>query len=392
MRRGCWWCGRAARRSWRTAPFATCPNLLLPGDRLVVNDTKVIPAQLTGRRLGSPGALTGPRDRRDTDPAARRGALAGLGQARPQAHGRRHGAVRRGGQGLFPRRARRDRRGEGRSRRGDVRLHLCRPGARRGDRRARRDAAAALYRRAPRRRRARPRRLPDRLRAARRARSRRRPPACISREPLVARLAERGIGVHTVTLHVGAGTFLPVQGRGHRRAQDACRMGRTDASTSRPRSMRRAGQAGASSPSARHRCACLRRAARRDGTIAPFCRRDLALHHARLPLPRRRCAAHQFPPAALDAVHAGRGLLRARHDETRLCACDRRQAIASIPMAMPACFHPEPAHDRFSFRITATRRRGAHRRARSRRMARCARRPSCRSAPRAPSRACTGAT
>src|SRR5580704_16131238 len=28
------------------------PDLLRPGDRLVVNDTKVIPAQLTGRRIG----------------------------------------------------------------------------------------------------------------------------------------------------------------------------------------------------------------------------------------------------------------------------------------------------------------------------------------------------
>src|ERR1700680_4356432 len=30
------------------------PDLLQPGDRLVVNDTKVIAAQLSGRRLGRP--------------------------------------------------------------------------------------------------------------------------------------------------------------------------------------------------------------------------------------------------------------------------------------------------------------------------------------------------
>ena len=43
------------------------------------------------------------------------------------------------------------------------------------------------------------------------ARSRRRPPACISPTSFVARLTARGIGLHTVTLHVGAGTFLPVK-------------------------------------------------------------------------------------------------------------------------------------------------------------------------------------
>ena len=30
---------------------------------------------------------------------------------------------------------------------------------------------------------------------------------------LVERLRDRGIGLHKVTLHVGAGTFLPVNGR-----------------------------------------------------------------------------------------------------------------------------------------------------------------------------------
>src|SRR5207244_2001696 len=49
-------------------------------------------------------------------------------------------------------------------------------------------------------------------------------------------------------------------------------------------------------------------------------RRDRDLHHARLPLPRRRFVADQFPFAAFDAVHAGGGLQLARHDAPRLCA------------------------------------------------------------------------
>ena len=37
------------------------------------------------------------------------------------------------------------------------------------------------------------------------------PPACISPETLAGRLAAAGVGLHKVTLHVGAGTFLPVK-------------------------------------------------------------------------------------------------------------------------------------------------------------------------------------
>ena len=48
-----------------------------------------------------------------------------------------------------------------------------------------------------------------------------------------------------------------------------------------------------------------------DGEIRPFAGETDDLHHARLPLPRRRPADDQLPPAALDAVHAGRGLRRA---------------------------------------------------------------------------------
>ena len=55
------------------------------------------------------------------------------------------------------------------------------------------------------------RRLPDDLRRRTTARSRRRPPGCISRRRCSTALERRGIRRVTVTLHVGAGTFLPVR-------------------------------------------------------------------------------------------------------------------------------------------------------------------------------------
>ena len=58
------------------------PDLLQPGDQLVVNDTRVIPASLHGRRIGR-----GPETRIEAnlDQAARRLALAGLREARQSA-------------------------------------------------------------------------------------------------------------------------------------------------------------------------------------------------------------------------------------------------------------------------------------------------------------------
>ena len=75
MRRGCWWCGRAATPELEDRGVRDLPDLLQPGDALVVNDTKVIPARLIGpphrpRRRAE--------DRGDADRAARRLALARL--------------------------------------------------------------------------------------------------------------------------------------------------------------------------------------------------------------------------------------------------------------------------------------------------------------------------
>ena len=136
-------------------------------------------------------------------------------------------------------------------------------------------------------------------------------------------------------------------------------------STPRPRraSTRRARAAAASSPSARPACASSKAPPTTTGRIAPF-----AGETALFITPGYRFRAvdlllHQFPPAALDPVHAGRRLRRARAHEARLCACDRRSAIASSPMATPACFIRQRAARERGLRLHAprARRRGAAR-------------------------------
>src|SRR4030095_16555570 len=91
---------------------AELPQWLQPGDQLVVNDTKVISAQLKGRRIGretepkieatlikrihaSPRRAPGrAEDRGDADQAPRRLALAGAGEACEEARARRHRSLR----------------------------------------------------------------------------------------------------------------------------------------------------------------------------------------------------------------------------------------------------------------------------------------------------------
>ncbi len=127
------------------------------------------------------------------------------------------------------------------------------------------------------------------------------------------------------------------QGRGHR-ATTSCTASGARSTPRRPTRSTRARAAGGrivcvGTTSAR----ILESAADEHGPHSPVRRRDGDLHHARLPLPRRRRAHDQFPSAALDAVHAGQRLQRARDDAGRLRARDRRRAIASIPTATPAC-------------------------------------------------------
>ena len=108
----------------------------------------------------------------------------------------------------------------------------------------------------------------------------------------------------------------------------------------------------------------LESAADEDGVIRPFAGETAHLHHARLPLPRRRRADDQLPPAALDAVHAGRRLLRPRHHAARLRARDRRRLpLLFLRRRLPAVSARRAgATDErtgFSFRLLRDRRRGA---------------------------------
>ena len=77
-------------------------------------------------RAGASGAATEPTIEATLHRAARRLALARLRAAGQAARGRRLHALRRRGQGLLPRPARRHGRGEGRGRRGDARPSLSR--------------------------------------------------------------------------------------------------------------------------------------------------------------------------------------------------------------------------------------------------------------------------
>ena len=98
---------------------------------------------------------------------------------------------------------------------------------------------------------------------------------------LLKRLKDAGISQEFVTLHVGAGTFLPVKAEDTTGPQDARRVGRGDRRHLRaPQGRARQGRA--------HRGGGhhLAPPARSLGARAVL-RHDGHLHHARLPLPRR---------------------------------------------------------------------------------------------------------
>ena len=107
--------------------------------------------------------------------------------------------------------------------------------------------------------------------------------------------------------HVPAG-----QGRGHRDHRMHAEWGEIDAETAaRAQPARARGRA--HRRGRHHGAAAARERAPMRTAASRLSRRDRHLHHARLSLPGRRAADDQFPPAALDAVHAGRRLCGPRH-------------------------------------------------------------------------------
>jgi S-adenosylmethionine:tRNA ribosyltransferase-isomerase len=182
------------------------PDLLRPGDQLVVNDTKVIPAALHGRRIG-----------RATEPRIEATLIRRIDGSRwkalvkPAKKLNTGDVVRFGEEGKVCFLGQLDATVEGKGERGEVTLAFAFHGPvldqaieERGDmplppyiaaRRAADDQDRVDYQ----------------TRFARQEGAVAAPTAGLHfTDALVQRLAARGIGLHTVTLHVGAGTFLPV--------------------------------------------------------------------------------------------------------------------------------------------------------------------------------------
>ena len=139
---------------------------------------------------------------------------------------------------------------------------------------------------------------------------------------LFARLAAAGVETAFVTLHVGAGTFLPVKTEVLAEHRMHPEWGEVDAATAeRLNAVRQAGG----------RIVCvgttslrlLESATGEDGVVRGFRGRDGDLHHAGLPVSRRGRADDQFPSAQVDALHAGLGLRRPRNHARGLRPRDR---------------------------------------------------------------------
>ena len=182
-------------------------------------------------------------------------------------------------------------------------------------------------------------------------------------EGLLQKLSDKGVAIERVTLHVGAGTFLPMKADDTDDHVMHAEWGElTEAVVASA-----GGREGEGRPDRRGRHH--QPAAARDGgachrQTAAVHRRDRHLHHARLPLPLGRRADDQFPSAEIDPVHAGQRVCRPRDHAGRLRPCD--------PVQIPVLFlwRRQPAIPRatrigrrarvtdFSFTLQSHRRHG----------------------------------
>jgi S-adenosylmethionine:tRNA ribosyltransferase-isomerase len=243
------------------------PALLRPGDQLIVNDTKVIPAQLSGRRTGG-----------ETAPRIEATLIKRLDGSRWQALVKPARKLKPGDTVRFGEDGQAsaacflghlDAAVEAKGEAGEVTLAFAFSGPAL-------DEAIAAYGAVP---------LPPYI-AARRApdaRDRSDYQTLFAREEgavaaptaglhftesLTNGLAARGVGLHTVTLHVGAGTFLPVKTddlAGHRMHAE---WGHVSAETAK--ALNAARPAGRIVAVGTTSLRLLESAARDDGTIAPF--------------------------------------------------------------------------------------------------------------------------
>jgi len=186
---------------------ADLPALLAPGDQLVVNDTRVISAKLSGRRIG-----------RDTEPRIEATLIKRLDGSRWQALVRpakklaTGDVVRFGHEGRVCLLGHLDARVDGKGSEGEVTLAFSFHGPAL-------DQAIAELGSPPLPPYIASKRAPDERDAAdyqtmfaTREGAVAAPTAGLHFTPaLEARLRERGIGIQRITLHVGAGTFLPVK-------------------------------------------------------------------------------------------------------------------------------------------------------------------------------------
>ena len=298
----------------RDCRVSDLPDWLEPGDQLVVNDTKVIAAQLRGRRIG-----------RDTEPKIDATLIKRLDGSRWQALVKPAkklapgDVVRFGNEGKVCLLGHLDAEVEHKGDDGEVTLSFSFHGPTL-------DQAIADLGSPPLPPYIASRRAPDDRDAAdyqtmfaSREGAVAAPTAGLHFTPaLETHLRARGIGLHRLTLHVGAGTFLPVkveETEGHRmhsewgclshrdgaRAQCGARGGRPH---------RRGRHHLAAAPG---KCGGGRR---HDRAVR---RRDGDLHHAGLSVSRGRYPPDQFPFAAVDAVHAGLGLQRPGNHAAGLC-------------------------------------------------------------------------
>src|SRR5947209_1943868 len=183
------------------------PSLLQPGDQLVVNDTRVISASLSGRRIGR-----GPETRIEVNLVKRLDGSRWRAFVKPAKRLAQGDVVRFGGEGKVCFLGQLDATVEVKSEGGEMTLAFAFHGpvldqaiAERGEmplppyiasRRAPDDEDRADYQ----------------TLFAQDEGSVAAPTAGLHfTEQLVERLKSRGVGLHTVTLHVGAGTFLPVK-------------------------------------------------------------------------------------------------------------------------------------------------------------------------------------